>query len=140
MLRAARDCTAGLTVFGRDYPTRDGTCVRDYVHVADLARAHVAALEAFQACDIEHDVFNLGCGDGYTVQQVIEAVERVTGREIPAVWGARRSGDPAVLVVSAAKIEAALGWRPLVESLDAIVSSVWRWEMAAAEPSETSAQ
>ena len=121
VLRAARDRNASITVFGRDYPTRDGTCVRDYVHVADLARAHVSALEALQAGEIEHDVFNLGCGDGYTVQEVIEAAERVTGHKIPIVCGARRSGDPAVLVASAAKILRVLGWRPLQESLDAIV-------------------
>ena len=113
VLRAARDRNASVTVFGRDYPTRDGTCVRDYVHVADLARAHVSALEALQAGEFEHDVFNLGCGDGYTVQEVIEAAERVTDREIPIVWGPRRSGDPAVLVASAAKIQRVLGWHPV---------------------------
>ena len=134
VLRAARDRNASVTVFGRDYPTRDGTCVRDYVHVADLARAHVSALEALQAGEIEHDVFNLGCGDGYTVQEVIEAAERVTDREIPIVWGPRRSGDPAVLVASAAKIHRVLGWHPVHESLDAIVSSAWRWEMASGGP------
>ena len=112
VLPSARDRNASVTVFGRDYPTRDGTCVRDYVHVADLARAHVSALEALQAGEIEHDVFNLACGDGYTVQDVIEAAERVTGGEIPIVWGARRSGDPAGLVASAAKILRVLGWHP----------------------------
>ena len=134
VLRAARDRNASVTVFGRDYPTRDGMCVRDYVHVADLARAHVSALEVLQAGEIEHDVFNLGCGDGYTVQEVIEAAERVTDREIPIVWGPRRSGDPAVLGASAAKIQRVLGWHPVHESLDAIVSSAWRWEMASGGP------
>lgn len=128
VLRAARDHNS-VTVFGCDYPTRDGTCVRDYVHVADLAHGHVSALMALQAGEIECDVFNLGCGDGYTVQEVIEAAERVTGCEIPIVWGPRRSGDPAVLIASAAKIKAALGWRPLQESLDVIVKSAWRWEV-----------
>ena len=130
VLRAARDPGASVTVFGNDYPTRDGTCVRDYVHVSDLGRAHISALDALAAGDIEHEVFNLGCGAGYTVKEVIEAAERITGRKIAVTWGARRPGDPAVLVASAEKIQRALGWTPRQGSLDEIVESAWKWELA----------
>ena len=128
VLRAATDPRSPITVFGDDYPTRDGTCVRDYVHVSDLARAHVLALEALVRKDINRDIFNLGCGDGYTVKEVIDAARAITGRDIPINVGPRRSGDPAVLVASSDRITKALGWRPQQSSLEAIVGSAWKWE------------
>src|SRR5688572_24821944 len=128
VLRAALDLRYPITVFGGDYPTRDGTCVRDYVHVSDLARAHVLALDALARRDIQGDTFNLGCGDGYTVKEVIDAAKTVTGRDIPIKTGPRRPGDPAVLVASADRIAQTLGWHPQESSLEAIVRSAWKWE------------
>jgi UDP-glucose 4-epimerase len=128
VLRAAQDPRYPITVFGNDYPTRDGTCVRDYVHVSDLARGHVLALEALARRDISAQAFNLGCGEGYTVKEVIDAAKTITGREIPVNAGPRRSGDPGVLVASSDQIAKALGWRPQQGSLEAIVGSAWKWE------------
>jgi UDP-glucose 4-epimerase len=128
VLRAAQNPRSPITVFGNDYPTRDGTCVRDYIHVSDLARAHVLALDALARQDVTHDVFNLGCGDGYTVQEVIDTARRVTGRDIPVTVGPRRPGDPAVLVASSERIASVLGWRPRESSLHTIVASAWAWE------------
>jgi UDP-glucose 4-epimerase len=130
LLEAAAGRRGPLTVFGDDYPTRDGTCVRDYVHVVDLARAHVQALVAL---DDGHPsgAYNLGCGgDGYTVREVIAVAERVTGRPVPVRVGARRAGDPAVLVASADRITRELGWRPARQDLGEIVGSAWRWLQA----------
>jgi len=128
VLRAAQDARFPITVFGNDYPTRDGTCVRDYVHVSDLARAHVLALEALARKDIAEPIFNLGCGEGYTVQEVIDAAKKVTGREIPVKAGPRRPGDPAVLIASSERIKSVLGWNAQASSLETIVGSAWRWE------------
>ena len=128
VLRAARDPKDPVTVFGSDYPTRDGTCVRDYVHVSDLATAHVAALEALMRDAIAEDAFNLGCGDGYTVKEVIDAARKVTGREVAVKMGPRRPGDPAVLVASSDRIKQKLGWMPQHQSLEQIVGSAWQWE------------
>ena len=128
VLRAAQDPRHPITVFGSDYPTRDGTCVRDYVHVSDLARAHVLALEALARKDISAQIFNLGCGDGYTVKEVIDAARAITQRDIPVTIGPRRPGDPAVLVATSDRITQALGWRPQESSLHAIVESAWKWE------------
>ena len=133
VLRAAQDPRSPITVFGSDYPTRDGTCVRDYVHVSDLARAHVLALEALARKDISAQIFNLGCGEGYTVREVIDAAQAITGRQIPVKTGPRRPGDPAVLVASSDRIARALGWRPQQSSLEEIVGSAWTWEMAFSE-------
>ena len=133
VLRAAQDPRHPITVFGSDYPTRDGTCVRDYVHVSDLARAHVLALDALARKDIKAATFNLGCGDGYTVKEVIDAAKAVTGREIPVNVGPRRPGDPAVLVASSDRIGTALGWRPQQSSLEEIVGSAWKWETTFSE-------
>lgn len=129
VLRAARDDRHPITIFGNDYPTRDGTCVRDYIHVSDLARAHVLSLEALARKDLRAQIFNLGCGDGYTVKEVIETARIVTGRDIPVIAGPRRPGDPAVLVASSERISRALGWRPQHSSLEEIVGSAWKWEM-----------
>ncbi|MCD0483935.1 UDP-glucose 4-epimerase GalE [Streptacidiphilus sp. ASG 303] len=112
-----------ISVYGDDYPTPDGTCVRDYIHVADLAEAHLLALDA--ARPGEHLICNLGNGNGFSVREVVEAVRRVTGRDIPAVTAERRPGDPAVLVASAERAKAVLGWRPSRTDLDGIVADAW---------------
>lgn len=113
------------TIFGDDYPTRDGTCVRDYIHVIDLARAHILALGIL---DERSAIYNLGCGgDGYTVQEVIDVAREVTGRDIATTIGARREGDPAVLVAASDKIRRELGWSPQYQDLRLIVESAWRW-------------
>ena len=127
VLLAARE-GGSVTIFGNDYPTHDGTCVHDYVHVTDLADAHVSALEALSAREMRSDVFNLGCGAGYTVKEVIDVARRVTGRDIAIKSGPRRAGDPAVLVASAEKIRRILGWTPKRGTLDDIVGSAWNWE------------
>jgi UDP-glucose 4-epimerase len=113
-----------LQVFGRDYPTRDGTCVRDYVHVADLAEAHVLALGRLDQRSV---TYNLGSGTGYSVLEVIEAVSRVAGRKVPYAFGPRRAGDPAVLVASSARIQRETGWAPRFQRLDAIVRTAYAW-------------
>lgn len=116
---------ASIKVFGQDYPTKDGTCVRDYVHVRDLAEAHILALQA-----LDHNsrlIYNLGSGQGFTVREVIESVRRVTGRPIAVEECPRRAGDPAVLVASSEKIKAELGWKPKFAELDQIVTSAWQW-------------
>ena len=128
-LRAA-DGGAALTVFGDDYPTRDGTCIRDYIHVADLADAHLRALEATAPRDprtAEPLVCNLGNGGGFSVREVLGAAEGVVGRPIPHSIGARREGDPPVLVASADRAAAVLGWRPGRPSLEEIIGSAWAW-------------
>jgi UDP-glucose 4-epimerase len=117
-----------LTIFGDDYPTRDGTGVRDYVHVLDLADAHLRALDAL---DRGSAVYNLGCGgEGFTVREVLDAARTVTGKAIPLTVGPRRAGDPAVLVASSDKIRRELGWKPRHESLEAMVGSAWSWMLA----------
>ena len=127
VLQAAAREADDVTVFGDDYPTRDGTCVRDYIHVRDLARAHVLALGAL-AGDASCRAYNLGCGgEGYTVREVIDTVQRVTGRPVPVKMAGRRRGDPAVLVASSERIHRDLGWTPQFQDLDEIVASAWRW-------------
>ena len=114
-----------IKIFGRDYPTKDGTCVRDYIHVQDLAEAHLLALGALK--EKSRVIYNIGNGQGFTVLEVIESVQRVTGREIPVEEHERRQGDPAVLVASSEKIKSELGWKPKFADLDAIVASAWEW-------------
>jgi UDP-glucose 4-epimerase len=118
-----------LTVFGDDYPTPDGTAVRDYIHVDDLANAHLLALQKLLKSEDEPcaDAYNLGNGSGYSVLDVIRAVERVTGSIVPYSVGARRAGDPAVLLASTEKARRELGWQPQFAELDKIVESAWRW-------------
>jgi UDP-glucose 4-epimerase len=113
-----------VTIFGDDYPTPDGTCVRDYIHVVDLAQAHLLALNAL---DRGSAVFNLGNGSGFSVKQVIETSRAITGHAIPAVVGPRRPGDPATLVASSEKIRTQLGWQPRYPSLRQIIESAWEW-------------
>ena len=113
-----------VTIFGDDYPTRDGTCVRDYIHVTDLAQAHILAL---QALDAGSRVYNLGNSHGATVNEVIETCRQVTGHPIPAEAGPRRPGDPAVLIASSEKIRRELGWEPRYPDLRTIVEHAWEW-------------
>lgn len=115
-----------LTVFGDDYPTPDGTCIRDFVHVTDLAAAHVAALRALEA-GAPSSAYNLGNGQGMSVRQVIDSVARMSGRTVPSAVGPRRPGDPARLVASSARIRRELGWAARFEALDAIVGTAWAW-------------
>jgi UDP-glucose 4-epimerase len=124
VLRVALGLQERVTIFGDDYPTRDGTCVRDYIHVTDLAQAHILALEAL---DRGSRTYNLGNGQGFTVKEVIETCREVTGHPIPAVVGPRRPGDPAVLVASSEKIRRELGWKPQYPDLRTIVEHAWNW-------------
>ena len=126
VLEVARGKRASVQIYGDDYPTPDGTCVRDYIHVSDLARAHVLALVHLGGGG-NSDIFNLGCGGGFSVKQVIDAARRITGHAIPATQVPRRAGDPAVLVASSERIKAALGWVPEKQSIDAIVGDAWQW-------------
>ncbi|MEV4468751.1 UDP-glucose 4-epimerase GalE [Nonomuraea sp. NPDC049504] len=123
VLKVATGERESVSVFGTDYPTPDGTCVRDYIHVADLARAHLLALESITPG--RHEIYNLGSGAGFSVQEVISVCREVTGHEIPAVVGERRPGDPAVLVASSAKIQRELGWKAERPALRDIVADAW---------------
>ncbi len=124
-LQAAAGRRDSLTIYGDDYPTPDGTCVRDYIHVDDLARAHLLALDA--ATGGEHRIYNLGNGAGFSVRQVIDAVETATGRRIPVTIGARRAGDPATLVASSARIREELGWVPRKPSVEEMAADAWQF-------------
>jgi UDP-glucose-4-epimerase GalE len=126
ILQAALGQKQNITVFGNDYPTQDGTALRDYIHVEDLALAHLLALEKLQEGQADA-VYNLGNGKGYSVLEVIKAAERVTGLSINYRVGERRPGDPAALVASSEKAERELGWKPLKPGLEDIVASAWRW-------------
>jgi len=125
-LEAAAGLRPRLVIHGTDYATRDGTCIRDYVHVADLADAHVLALRYF-ARKPGAAAFNLGNGGGFTVREVIAAAERVAGRKIPLRAGPRRPGDPPALVANAAAARRKLGWNPRYRELEAIIATAWRW-------------
>ena len=116
-----------VMIFGDDYPTRDGTCVRDYIHIIDLAQAHILALRAL---DQGSRVYNLGNGQGFTVKEVIETAREITGHPIPAEVGPRRPGDPATLIASSDKIRRELGWEPQYPDLRDIIESAWRWHQA----------
>jgi UDP-glucose 4-epimerase len=117
-----------FTVFGDDYPTPDGTCIRDYVHVVDLAAAHILAMEALDR--IGSRKYNLGNGSGFSVMEVLEMCRKVTGHPIPHVVGPRRAGDPATLIASSASIRSELGWQPRYADLEAIVRSAWEWHQS----------
>ena len=118
-----------ISVFGTDYDTRDGSCIRDYIHVSDLARAHILALDYLTEGG-ESDVFNLGNGVGFSVREMIDVARSVTGHPIPAVEEARRAGDPAVLIASGKKAAEVLGWKPVYTRVEDIVSDAWRWHSA----------
>jgi UDP-glucose 4-epimerase len=127
-LQAATGKRTHVEIFGDDYPTSDGTCIRDYIHVIDLARAHILALDVLGE---RSAIYNLGCGgDGYSVRDVIETARRVTGKEIPVRIGRRRAGDPAVLIASSDKIKRELGWQPQFQDLGVIIESAWKWMQA----------
>jgi len=126
VLEVAQGKRASIKIFGTDYPTPDGTAIRDYIHVLDLANAHVMALHALG--DGKRLVYNLGNGTGYSVRDVIEAARRVTGHAIPVEEMPRRAGDPSVLVASSDKIRRELGWAPAFSDLDTIIRSAWLWK------------
>lgn len=127
VLQVAQGKRAAVKMFGDDYDTIDGTCVRDYIHIIDLAQAHILALEAL---DKGNCVYNLGNGAGYSVKQVIETAREITGHPIPAEVAPRRAGDPAVLVAGSDKIRRELGWTPRFPELRPIIESAWRWHQA----------
>lgn len=136
VLQTALGHRGSISVFGTDWPTEDGTAVRDYIHVLDLAEAHALALDS--AAPGTHAVYNLGSGTGFSVRQVIDSCRRVTGREIPVVDAARRDGDPAVLIASSRKAVDELGWQPARTDLDEIVSDAWRYVSALGDRARSS--
>ena len=128
VLQVALGQRESITLFGGDYPTRDGTCVRDYVHIVDLAQAHILAL--YGIARLGSRKYNLGNGDGFTNLEVVQAARRITGHAIPCTIGARRPGDPAILIASAKKIREELGWEPRYPSIDQIIGSAWEWHQS----------
>jgi UDP-glucose 4-epimerase len=114
-----------LTVFGNDYPTKDSTCIRDYIHVVDLAQVHILAMEALDRLGVRR--YNLGNGSGFSNLEVIETARPITGQPIPYEFGPRRPGDPAVLIASSEKIRAELGWQPQYPQLEQIIGSAREW-------------
>ncbi len=125
LLRTALGRLEKFTLFGTDYPTPDGTCIRDYIHVEDLCDAHIRVMEALVCGD--HRYYNLGIGRGYSVREVYEAACRVTGMRIPVQYGPRRAGDPAVLEADASKIRSELGWTPIRTELEEMIATAWQW-------------
>ena len=115
-----------VAIYGEDYNTKDGSCVRDYIHVTDLAQAHILAVKYLENGG-ESNVFNLGNGVGFSVKEVIETARKVTGHPIPAVVSSRRAGDPAVLIASSTKAKEILGWTPKHDSLEEIIATAWKW-------------
>lgn len=132
ILQAASGRRESVKVFGRDYDTPDGTCIRDYIHVMDLCEAHLLALEKLKSTD-KSARYNLGNGNGFSVQEVIDSATRVTGCHIPVTDAVRRQGDPAVLVADSARAKQELDWRPRYTDLDSIVAHAWQWEQKAGE-------
>ena len=130
VLRVAAGDATHVQIFGQDYPTPDGTCIRDFVHVRDLAEAHLLALEATGEGDPSLEVYNLGSAAGFSVREVVEAARRVTGRAIPARVLKRRSGDPPVLVASSRRARRELGWQPKHSSLEQMLADAWAWREA----------
>jgi len=126
VLQTALGLRTKISIFGDDYPTPDGTCIRDYIHVNDLAQAHILALNYLRS-ENKSDVFNLGNGSGFSVKEIIRTAERVVGRGIPQDIGPRRSGDPAVLVADAQKAKKKLGWKPEYTDLERIIKTAWQW-------------
>ena len=126
VLRVANGKREDIKIFGNDYDTKDGTCTRDYIHVTDLAKAHILAVEYLKKGN-KSDIFNLGNGIGFSVNEVIESARKVTGHSIPSKIAPRRAGDPAKLVASSEKAKNILGWKPIYTNLDDIISSAWNW-------------
>jgi UDP-glucose 4-epimerase len=127
VLEVAQGKREKVIIFGDDYPTPDGTCVRDYIHIIDLAQAHILALRALNKGS---RTYNLGNGQGFSIKEVIETAREVTGHPIPAEIGARRPGDPATLIAGSKKIRAELGWEPQYPNLRDIIESAWKWHQA----------
>jgi UDP-glucose 4-epimerase len=125
ILNAARNKKGSVNIFGMDYPTRDGTCIRDYVHVVDIARAHVLALEKIDM--LKNQAYNLGNGEGYSVMEVVKATKQVTGVDIATKISPRRAGDPAVLVASSQLACEELGWKPEYPDIKSILETAWKW-------------
>jgi UDP-glucose 4-epimerase len=128
VLQAASGRRSHISVFGRDYDTPDGTCIRDYVHIADLCEAHWLALQSLKNGGFSQS-YNLGNGNGFSVQEVIDTAKSVTGREIPVKYGPRRDGDPARLVADSSLARKQLGWLPQYDRLETIIEHAWAWEM-----------
>jgi len=128
ILQAASGRRENIKVFGRDYDTPDGTCIRDYIHIVDLCSAHLAALDYLNKGG-NSDCFNLGNGSGFSVQEVIDAVQKVSGKPVTVINGPRREGDPARLVADAKRARRILAWQPTYTALDTIVSHAWQWEL-----------
>ena len=124
VLQVAMGQREKLVIFGDDYPTKDGTCVRDYIHVLDLAQAHILALKGL---DKGSRTYNLGNGQGFTIQEVLDTARKITAHPIPAVAGARRAGDPAILIASSDTIRRELGWQPKYPELHQIIETAWKW-------------
>ena len=130
-LAAAAGRSPPLTIFGDDYPTRDGTCVRDFIHVEDLAAAHVRALAFLEQGGVSR-AFNLGNGAGFSVNEIVASVARVTGRSVPTINGGRRAGDPATLISNSALAATVLDWRPAITRIDDIIATAWAWDQRGA--------
>lgn len=128
ILQAASGRRENIQVFGRDYDTPDGTCIRDYIHIVDLCSAHLAALE-YLVNGGESDRFNLGNGSGFSVQEVLDAVQKVSGKAVKVIDGPRREGDPARLVADSKRARSILNWKPVYTDLETIVSHAWQWEL-----------
>ncbi|MDF2672940.1 MAG: galE [Clostridiales bacterium] len=126
VLQACLGIREGIKIFGDDYPTEDGTCIRDYIHVNDLARAHILALEGMHEGHASN-AYNLGVGNGFSVKEIVKAAEKVTGITINKETVQRRSGDPAILIASSDKIRGSLGWEPKYVDIKAIISTAWNW-------------
>lgn len=127
ILKVALGQAERLPVFGNDYPTQDGSCIRDYIHVIDVARAHILALKRMEG-NARHSIYNLGNGSGFSVFEVIKAVRKITGAQIPISLQPRRQGDPAVLVADARLAKTELGWEPEFSDIEHIIDSAWQWE------------
>lgn len=128
VLQAASGRSESISVFGQDYETLDGTCVRDYIHIVDLADAHVKAIDYLKKGNASSAVFNLGNGKGFSVKEIIEASQKVTGKKIPVKYGDRRSGDPPTLVADATLAKKILGWKPKYTKIEDIIQHAWAWE------------
>lgn len=126
VLQTALGKRESMTVFGDDYPTKDGTCIRDYIHVEDLIDAHILALSYLQEGG-ESNVFNLGSSQGFSVKEIIDTARKITGKEIPVQIGPRRAGDPSVLIASSEKAKKVLGWNPYRTNIERIIEDAWRW-------------
>ena len=126
VLKVALGKLPHIQIFGDDYPTSDGTCIRDYIHVIDLAQAHILALEALVGGS---RTYNLGNGQGFSVKEVVETARKITGHSIPQIVRGRRPGDPAILIASSEKIRSELGWKPRFDTLESIIESAWKWHL-----------